>query len=96
MDTAKSDPAQLSAEEKRAQQLMVEAEKTLNKFNWFGLAGGSRTEDAITLYQKAANNFKIAQKWELAGEAFCKCADLDVKMGNAFEASGHYVDAADM
>ena len=86
----------MSAEEKRGHELMKDAEKALTRFSWFGLANSTKTEDAIALYVKAANNFKIAQRWQLAGDAYHKCAELDAKVDSAFEASNHYVAAAEM
>jgi len=87
----------MSPEEKRGHDLMKQAEQALNKFSWFGLANISKYEDAIALYLKGANSFKMAQAWQEAGNAFVKVADLETKAQTSrFEASSHYVQAGDM
>lgn len=82
-----------SAEEKRGRELMAQAEASLQKWSWFG--SGSKYEDAAELYSKAANNFKVAKRWQLAGEAFVKVAEMSLKTNNQFEAAASYALAAE-
>mmetsp|Transcript_7367 Transcript_7367/g.8457 ORF Transcript_7367/g.8457 Transcript_7367/m.8457 type:complete len:311 (+) Transcript_7367:159-1091(+) len=87
----------LSPEEQRGFKLVKEAEQVLNKFSWFGLANATKYDDAISLYKKAANSFKMGQAWKDAGDVFVKVADLEIKAQTSrFEAAGHYIEAGDM
>ncbi|KAI2798513.1 hypothetical protein RDWZM_009765 [Blomia tropicalis] len=56
--------------------------------------GGSKVDEAIDLYVRAANSFKIAKKWNEAGNAFCEAAQLHLKQANKHDAGTLYVDAS--
>ena len=47
----------------------------------------TKYEDAIDLYGKAANFFKMAKCWQNAGEAFVKCAECEMKLKSHHEPS---------
>lgn len=83
-----------SAEEKRGIELMAAAAKALKRFSLF--SSTSKYEDAIDLYGKAANFFKMAKRWQNAGEAFVKCAECEMKLKSHHEAAAHFVEAAKM
>ncbi len=51
-------------------------------------------EDAIDCYHRAANLFKIAKKWQQAGQAFCEAANLHAKAQSRHDAATNYCDAA--
>lgn len=55
---------------------------------------GNRVDDAIECYQRAANMFKMAKKWNNAGEAFEKAAELHLKNASRHDAATNYVDAS--
>ncbi|KAF5305529.1 hypothetical protein FQA39_LY01620 [Lamprigera yunnana] len=87
----------MASNEKKAQQLIVEAENKLSASKGFfsSLFGGSaKIEDAIECYQRAANLYKMAKNWESAGGAFCEAATLHSKIGFRHDAAVNYVDAA--
>lgn len=84
-----------SAEEKRAKELIAKAEQVLTSWSWFG-SSSSKYDDACELFSKAANNFRIAQKWEQAGECFVRVAELKTKTDSAFESASSHVLAAEM
>ncbi len=46
--------------ESRGEALVAEAEKVLNRFTLFG--SGSKKEEAVELYSKAGNAFKVAKR----------------------------------
>jgi alpha-soluble NSF attachment protein len=71
---------------------MGQAEKALKRFSLF--SSTSKFEDAVELYQKAANQYKVAKKWQEAGDAFAQCAGLEIKLKSNHEASSFYVEAA--
>jgi len=48
----------------RAQELAVKADKRLKSFSLFG---GNKYEEAAEMYEKAANQFKLAKCCEWAG-----------------------------
>lgn len=51
-------------------------------------------DEAIELYVRAGNMFKMAKKWTDAGKAFCEAAQLHWKSGNKHDAASGYVDAS--
>lgn len=82
--------------EEKGLRLMAEADKKMKSSTGFmsNLFGGSaKQEEAAELYVSAANSFKMAKKWSAAGEAFCKAAQLQLKLGSKHQGATHYVDA---
>lgn len=63
-----------------------------NQFNF--CRSSSKIEEAVECYQRAANLFKMAKKWNSAGKAFYDAADLHAKAGGRHDAANNYVDAA--
>lgn len=66
------------------------AEKKLSGWSFFG----SKTDEAVDLYEKAANCFKLAKNWERAGSVYIKLANCHLKLDSKHEAASAYVDAA--
>jgi len=76
----------------RAKTFLASAEKTLNKFSFFG--SGSKYEDAAELFQKAGNCFKVSQAFQDAGDAYVKAAELfENKLSSSHEASAALMNA---
>lgn len=78
--------------EGKGNDLMQQAEKRLRSFSFFGAAG--KTEAAMELYDKAAAQFKMAQQWDDAGDAYIKMAECAEKINNQLEAVNAYTNAA--
>ncbi|KAI9312211.1 soluble NSF attachment protein [Dichotomocladium elegans] len=79
--------------ERQAQELLQQADKRLNGWSWFG--SGNKEEEAAELYEKAGNTFKLAQRWNDAGDTFLKAAVLFIKKPDTqYEASKAYENAA--
>nr|ACO15068.1 Soluble NSF attachment protein [Caligus clemensi] len=77
--------------------LIAEAEKKLKSSKTFlgGLFGGHSSQDeAMELYSRAGNAFKMSKKWPEAGNTFVTLAGHYTKMGNKHDAATNYVDAA--
>jgi alpha-soluble NSF attachment protein len=77
-----------------AYNLVTKAEKKL-KPGFFGAiftSKDSRLEEALDLYEKAGNIFKLAKKWHEAGECFEKCAEIEEKL--KADPASHFQDAA--
>lgn len=68
--------------------------RKINFFCYYVLFSGSKVEDAVECYQRAANMFKMAKKWGQAGNAFCEAAQLHAKAGSRHDAATNYVDGA--
>ncbi|KAL7063333.1 hypothetical protein AAHC03_0155 [Spirometra sp. Aus1] len=51
-------------------------------------------EEQISLYERAANCFKMAHKWSEAGDAFCQAAKLSSSNKSAHDAANNYVNAS--
>ncbi|KAL7642757.1 UNVERIFIED_CONTAM: hypothetical protein RMT77_006045 [Armadillidium vulgare] len=82
--------------EQKAIQMMAEAEKKLSSSKgFFGalFGGSSKVDEAMDLYQQAANKFKMAKKWGSAGQAFTELANLHLKAGSRLDASSNFVEA---
>lgn len=66
-----------------------------HNFNFELLSSGSnKVDDAIELYHRAANMFKMAKKWQEAGTAFCSAGNLHAQAGSRHDAATNYVDAS--
>jgi len=86
----------MSENEQKAKALCAEAEKKLNAKPFLGgLFGGTGKQDeAIEMYGRAANLFKMAKKWKQAGDTFTTIANIHIKNGSKHDASTNYVDAS--
>ncbi|KAM7349080.1 alpha-soluble NSF attachment protein-like isoform 1-T1 [Cochliomyia hominivorax] len=83
--------------QEKAAQLMAEAEKKLTQQKGFfsALFGGSnKLEEAIELYQRAGNMFKMSKNWTKAGDCFCEAATLHARNGSRHDAGIGYADAS--
>jgi alpha-soluble NSF attachment protein len=54
---------------------------------------GKRYDEAADLYERAANHFKVAKEWSLAGEAFCDAANCHLKTDAPSMIGSTYTDA---
>jgi len=82
--------------EAKAMELMAQAEKKAKSSQGFlgSLFGSSgKLEEAVELYVRSANTFKMAKKWAAAGNSFCQAAKLQLRLQSRHEAATHYVDA---
>lgn len=83
--------------EQKADALCQEAEKKLTGSKGFlsGLFGGANKQDeAIELYGRAANLYKMAKKWSKAGQTFVNVANHHAKLGNKHDSATNFVDAS--
>lgn len=83
--------------EKKAKDLLSQGDKKLHSVGGlFGslVGGSSKIDDAVELYTKAGNAFKMAKNWNAAGDAFCKAAALETKCKSNHNAASQYVEAA--
>ncbi|KAI8874879.1 TPR-like protein, partial [Backusella circina FSU 941] len=79
--------------ELQAQDLLLQAEKKLNSWAWF--SNNNKQEDAAEIFEKAGNTFKLAQRWNDAGNAYLKAAELYQKTQDLqYEASKSFENAA--
>jgi alpha-soluble NSF attachment protein len=83
-------------EEGRAQMAAAE-KKSETKSSFFksmlGMSSG-KEEEAGELFVKAANSFKLAKSWDLAGSAFTRAAQtFEVSSDLSYEAASKYSDA---
>ena len=60
----------------KAEELLAEAIKTLNKKSWFGSNKERNAEDAVELYLQAANAYKVGGMSQEAGDTYCKAGEL--------------------
>lgn len=80
--------------EYEARTLVEKAEKKLKPGFFAKMMGSqeSRLEEALDLYEKAGNMFKLVKKWYEAGECFEKCGDITLKLKS--ESASHFNDAS--
>lgn len=57
-------------------------------------SGSNKIEEAIELYQRAGNMFKMSKNWTKAGECFCEAANLHARNGSRHDAGIGYADAS--
>ncbi|GBG75002.1 hypothetical protein CBR_g19516 [Chara braunii] len=77
--------------EQKGNEFYAKAIKKMKGFGWFS----NKWEEAATLLEKAANNFKQAKAWNKAGEAYVKLAEChDRQQDSKHESASALVDAA--
>jgi alpha-soluble NSF attachment protein len=74
----------------KANQMVQKADQILSKFIYFG----NRNEDALELYTKAANLYKMSKMWKEAGDCFVKTVQCHHKLDSKHEAAQAFVEAA--
>ncbi|XP_031477942.1 alpha-soluble NSF attachment protein 2-like [Nymphaea colorata] len=77
------------ADESKGDEFLKKAEKKISGWGIFG----SKYEDAADLYEKAANQFKLAKAWDKAGNSYLRLADCHLKLDSKHEAASACVDA---
>eukprot|EP00301_Raphidiophrys_heterophryoidea_P023179 c7134_g1_i1.p2 GENE.c7134_g1_i1~~c7134_g1_i1.p2 ORF type:complete len:310 (+),score=66.05 c7134_g1_i1:62-931(+) len=77
----------------KADTMVKKMESKLSSFSIFSTQT-AKLEEAEEVFQKAANLYKMAKKWDEAGRTFRKLADVQLKLGNKFQAATSYNDAA--
>jgi len=82
--------------EGQARQLIKDAEKKLNSGgllkSW--IFGGNPQDEALDLYNQAANLFKMSKSWKEAAETFKKMVELNLRMNNQYEAATNFINAS--
>ena len=56
----------------------------------------AKFEDAAELFKKAANQYKVAQFWPEAGQAFSRAAECYIQLEQNHDAASAYIDAVCM
>ena len=56
--------------------------------------GANKQDEALECYGRAANLYKMAKKWSLAGQTFVTIATHHSKAGGKHDAATNFVDAA--
>mmetsp|Transcript_29506 Transcript_29506/g.76196 ORF Transcript_29506/g.76196 Transcript_29506/m.76196 type:complete len:287 (-) Transcript_29506:1427-2287(-) len=75
----------------KADALVEKGEKKITGFKLFG----KKYDEAIEMFQQAANLYKLSKLWQQAGDTFVKIADLQrTKMDSPHEAALAFQDAA--
>nr|CAX69996.1 Alpha-soluble NSF attachment protein [Schistosoma japonicum] len=80
--------------EKKARELIAQAQNKNKKGLFSFVSGSDKTDEVISLYEKAGNCFKMAHNWTEAGNAFLKAASLSLNQGSKHDAATRYVDAS--
>ncbi|KAG0301990.1 hypothetical protein BGZ98_007888 [Dissophora globulifera] len=77
--------------EVEANGLMLKADKKASSSGWFS---GPKNDEAAELYTQAGNIYKLAKRWKESGDAYCKAAEMQMKMGEKDEAAQTYINAS--
>ncbi|CAH0557424.1 unnamed protein product [Brassicogethes aeneus] len=81
--------------EQRAVRYKHEAIKKLSSKSFLqSLFGTNKTDQAIDYYQRSGNLFKMLKNWKEASYVFSEAAELQVKIGNEYDAGNSFVNAA--
>ncbi|XP_065833153.1 alpha-soluble NSF attachment protein-like isoform X1 [Oscarella lobularis] len=87
----------MSSNEARGTDYIAQAEAKLKSASgFFGrmFGGTSKQEEAMELYGRAANAFKMAKKWSAAGQAFSEAANIAERLQMKHDSAQSSVDAA--
>lgn len=60
------------------------------------LTGGPNYDEAIELYQQAANQYKLAKCWQEAGDCFTQCAFCADKSGSTSDQANFFQEAGNV
>lgn len=81
-----------------ARALVAQAEKKLKSggglFSF--LSGGPKYDEAMDLYQQAANQYKLAKDWQEAGNCFIQCAYCAKKSGSTTDEATQLMEAGNV
>lgn len=81
-----------------ARALAAQAEKKLKGGGGFlsFLTGGPKYDEAMDLYQQAANQYKLAKDWQEAGNCFIQCAYCAKKSGSSTDEATQLMEAGNV
>lgn len=79
-----------------AKALVQQAEKKLKGGFMSFLSGGPRYDEAMELYQQAANQYKLAKDWQEAANCFTQCAYCARKSGSATDEATNLMEAGNV
>jgi alpha-soluble NSF attachment protein len=82
-----------SAQVNQANQEVLEAEKKLKAWLY---PFGNKFEDALALFEKAANKYKMTKNYKEAGDTYMKMVQCHVKLNSKYDAASAYYDASQM
>jgi len=74
----------------KAKSLVNQGDRKLLSFGWFG----NKYEDAAELFERGANQYKLAKMWKEAGETYEKLADVNMKLDSKHDSASSWVEAA--
>jgi alpha-soluble NSF attachment protein len=79
-----------NAQVQEAARLVRKADKRLSGWSFFG----NKHEEAMELYKRAGNLFKMHKQWSDAGDAFCKASNCAIQLDDKHDAACTAIDAA--
>ena len=86
--------AMAKAQKSKAEDFIDQAEKTLSKKSWFASGKERNLEEAVELYEKAANAYKVGGLNQEAGDMYVKAAEIHRdQLTNLNEASKDFSSA---
>jgi hypothetical protein len=68
--------AMAQKQKSKAEELLAEATKTLNKKSWFGSNKERNAEEAVEIYMQAANAYKVGGMSQEAGDTYSKSGEM--------------------
>ncbi|CAK8988010.1 Alpha-soluble NSF attachment protein (SNAP-alpha) (N-ethylmaleimide-sensitive factor attachment protein), partial [Durusdinium trenchii] len=81
-----------------AQELVKKADQKLKGggglMGYF--TGGPKYDEAIEIYQQAANQYKMAKMWQEAGNCFVQCAYCAEKSGSQSDQANYLSEAGNV
>ena len=72
-----------------ANQLFIKANKKLNGFSFFG----DKYEDALELFEKSLNKYKILKSYKNVANVALIMSSIYIKLKNTYEAAASYIEA---
>jgi len=77
-------------------ELVKKAEAKLKGGMMSFLTGGPRYDEAIDLYNQAANQYKLSKEWQEAANCFIQCAYCAEKSGSSSDEANYLMEAGNV
>jgi alpha-soluble NSF attachment protein len=75
------------------EELLKTAEKRASSSSGWFSSGSAKLEEAAELFKAAGNKFRLANRFDEAGQAFMRAADTEIKAGETDYAANTFFEA---
>lgn len=76
------------------EELLKTAEKRASSSGGWFSSGSAKLEEAVELFKAAGNKFRLASRFDEAGQAFMRAAETEIKAGETDYAANTFFEAS--